>query len=183
MPVKFSVRALVSSHYSHVQLQSVYTIGTMASSTDPEVQSSPGSQSAPNVALVIWKDKVRGRGKIWDEKETQVLIEAQQNAKSGSENLSDYHVSLYDDEENDVEFMSKEPQSASNISNARRMARKAKETFIKGKAPNKKRTSGNNLGTTAQVWKELIESFRTLVEGSMTDDNTRQRAASKKLKE
>ncbi|GJW85183.1 hypothetical protein Tco_0158328 [Tanacetum coccineum] len=43
--------------------------GTMASSIDPVAQSSPGSQSAPNVAL---KDKVRGRGKIWDEKETQV---------------------------------------------------------------------------------------------------------------
>ncbi|GKB52915.1 hypothetical protein Tco_0903668, partial [Tanacetum coccineum] len=122
------------------------------------------------------KDKVRGRRKIWDEKETQVLIETLQDMafsprieskfkwlktefhiikdmlkQSGfqwndvekkvacerGENLSDYHVSLSDDEET---------QSASNISYARRMARKAKETFIEDKAPKKKRTSGNNFG-------------------------------------
>nr|GFC33093.1 hypothetical protein [Tanacetum cinerariifolium] len=71
-------------------------------------------------------------------------MEFQQNVESGRENLGDYHVSLSDDERNDVEFKSKETQSASKISNARRMARKAKETFIKDKAPKKKRTSGNN---------------------------------------
>ncbi|GJV13583.1 hypothetical protein Tco_1355124 [Tanacetum coccineum] len=116
-----------------------FLIRTMTSSMDPVTQSLPGSQSAPNVAL---KDKVRGREKIWDEKETQVLIKTQVRG----ENLGDYHVSLSDDEGNDVEFKSKETQSASNISNARRMARKAKETFIEDKAPKKKRTSGNNFG-------------------------------------
>ncbi|GJW25080.1 hypothetical protein Tco_0038891 [Tanacetum coccineum] len=166
-------------------------LSTMDNSMDPVAQSSPSSQSAPNVAL---KDKVRGRGKIWDEKETSAKkncyqnanfiqtsftsyeskvkwlktkfhiindmlkqsgfqwndvekkvacerdsydnyckatggvaegfgdairnIEFQQNVESRGENLGDYHVSLSDDEGNDVEFMSKETQSASNISNA-----------------------------------------------------------------
>ncbi|GJT45838.1 hypothetical protein Tco_0954553 [Tanacetum coccineum] len=171
----------------------------MASSMDHVTQSLPGSQSAPNVALrvcftvsftrlfsfekskvfhtfmtynvviVFRKDKVRGRGKIWDENETQLVygnvratggvvegfgdairnMEFQQNVETGGENLGDYHVSLSDDEGNDVEFKSKETQSAS-ISNARRMARKAKETFIEDKAPKKKRTSGNNLGASLE---------------------------------
>ncbi|GKB35120.1 hypothetical protein Tco_0880062 [Tanacetum coccineum] len=154
--------------------------GTMASSMDPVTQSLPGSQSAPNVAL---KDKIRGCGKIWDEKETQSWcmgrieqtggvvegfgdairnMEFQQNVESGGKNLGDYHVSLSDDEGNDVEFKSKETQSASKISNARRMARKAKETFIEDKAPKKKRTSGNNFGPSLDG---IDQSFRTFVEG------------------
>nr|GFA89631.1 hypothetical protein [Tanacetum cinerariifolium] len=115
-------------------------------------------------------------------------MEFQQNVKSGTENLGDYHVSLSDDEGNDVEFKSKETQSASKISNARRMARKAKETFIEDKAPKKKRTSGNNFGPSLDG---IYQSFRTFVEGfnatfatmenaitSMTYDKTRQRADS-----
>nr|GEZ04550.1 hypothetical protein [Tanacetum cinerariifolium] len=107
----------------------------MASFMDPVTQSLLGSQSAPNVALT----------------------EYEQNVESGRENLGDYHVSLSDDEGNDVEFKSKETQSASKISNARRMARKAKETFIEDKAPKKKRTSGNNFDPSLDGIDQVFE--------------------------
>nr|GEW62118.1 hypothetical protein [Tanacetum cinerariifolium] len=90
---------------------------------------------------------------VWDRSAGEVVegfgdairnMEFEQNVESGGENLGDYHVSLSDDEENDVEFMSTETQSASNISS------NAKETFIEDKAPKKMRTSGNNLGASLE---------------------------------
>nr|GEZ12030.1 hypothetical protein [Tanacetum cinerariifolium] len=123
----------------------------MASSMDPVTQSLLGSQSAPNVALArLWKtdgglrsnylELVYGKdraigGDVEGFGDAICNMEFQQNVESGRENLGDYHVSLSEDEGNDVEFKLKETQSASKISNARRMARKAKETFIEDKAP------------------------------------------------
>ncbi|GJY88649.1 hypothetical protein Tco_0503277 [Tanacetum coccineum] len=106
--------------------------------------------------LVYGRDRATG-GVVEGFREAIRNMESQQNVESRGENLG---------------------------CNARRMARKAKETFIKDKDPKKKRTSGNNSGASLEG---IDQSFRTFVEGfnaatfatlandittSMTDDNT-----------
>ncbi|GKA05472.1 hypothetical protein Tco_0684592 [Tanacetum coccineum] len=136
---------------SEVQRRTVIKMPTFSKQVSPHIES---KVKWLKTKFHIIDDMLKQSGFQWNDVEKKVACKIL--------NFHTYHVSLSDDEGNDVEFKSKETQSASKISNARRMARKAKETFIEDKAPKKKRTSGNNFGPSLDG---IDQSFRTFVEG------------------
>lgn len=74
----------------------------------------------------------------------------EQNVKSGGEYIGDYHVSLSDDEENDVQNASQASQTTSNLNTTIKMANKQNTSSIAKKNYKKKKNDKRHGDTIAR---------------------------------
>lgn len=131
-------------------------------------------------------------------------MEVEQNVESGGENLGDYFVSLSDEEENIIHYMSQTTPTTSNMNNATptnsnmnnaKTTKKQKTLFTGDKVAKRRKTpSSQDLGAH---FEENSHSFKTFIQGfnanfatmanvvanAMTNDVNRQKVASEKTKD
>nr|GEU34182.1 myb/SANT-like domain-containing protein [Tanacetum cinerariifolium] len=97
-------------------------------------------------------------------------MENEQNGKSRGDNIGGFHISLSDDEEVDVQYMSQTTQTTLNFTNGTNMAKKQKATS-NGKQAAKKRKI------------RVMETMANGVANAMADDNNHKKDKSNQLKD
>ncbi|GKA65913.1 Myb/SANT-like domain-containing protein [Tanacetum coccineum] len=119
-------------------------------------------------------------------------MENEQNGESGGDNIGGSHISLSDDEEVDVQYMSQTTQTTSNFTNGTNMAKKQKVTSNGKQAAKKRKTRDmeSQLEGINHSFQMFVQGFNAnfgtmanVVANAMTDDNNRKKAKSEQLKD
>ncbi|PWA40378.1 myb/SANT-like domain-containing protein [Artemisia annua] len=138
--------------------------------------------------LVYGKDRATGTV-VEGFKDAIHNMENEQNGESGGDNVGGFHISLSDDEENDVQYMS---QTTSNFTNGTNMAKKQKAASKGNKATKKRKTRDiqSQLEGINHSFQMFVQGFNAnfgtmanAVANAMTDDNNRKKAKSEQLKD